>query len=562
MTTYFAWVGAGEKFDSSLHSRCDLDIIKLTIDHQEGEVALATVVVAPFDLSALDQRHVFISYEKRLLFAGRLVGLPAQMAHDLVGLEFTAEPLDSFEKLKALRGSLQQTPYWDPLFVEPMDRDNPAEWLEGRSALYAWSRLDGTVCASDVFQGRHSIDLSPVFFADSLRVRLAETPLSQISVTLVAEWVQEAEGEINIAPKIATAFPGGMINTLTPNALQATWPQEGQRLGRSGYWVEKSRLVSVQPPRTGILHVYPTVTPAMRGWDDEAQVPVWGRFRRTWMTGTLVLGWRYRQKRREILRFTLSQKTQLDGAIHPRIRTLTLRLQELGLSPGAGTFFLTRRGRQAVEHSLERARAYLAASARCLEVEVTLPWEEALDLSLDHTVRLVDPRIPGGCIEGKVIAYQLCQEGVKAYAWVRFAASVGGRADPGPVVSSTDYVDRNYSDTTIFTHHQTASGLVYGDYSHQRPTVGIVDVENLSIHDLVRQVWVSHDALKQIDVLQRQQYPLRHHLQGVLEETPTLISLDLLNLKTDTVAEHFIQLLAMQAWTAPQQVDLSKGGWA
>jgi 4-aminobutyrate aminotransferase-like enzyme len=85
------------------------------------------------------------------------------------------------------------------------------------------------------------------------------------------------------------------------------------------------------------------------------------------MQGTLILGWQYRQKRKETVRFALEQATQLDGTIRPLARTLNLRLQEVA-NPSESTFFLTRRGRQAVEHALEIARAHLAASARCLEI--------------------------------------------------------------------------------------------------------------------------------------------------------------------------------------------------
>ncbi len=63
MTTYFAWRQENEHFDSRIHGRCDLEILELVIDHREGEVALATVIVAQAGLPPPAQRHVFISCE-------------------------------------------------------------------------------------------------------------------------------------------------------------------------------------------------------------------------------------------------------------------------------------------------------------------------------------------------------------------------------------------------------------------------------------------------------------------------------------------------------------------
>ncbi len=274
------------------------------------------------------------------------------------------------------------------------------------------------------------------------------------------------------------------------------------------------------------------------------------------MSGTLVLGWQYRQKRREAIQFSLSQITQLEGTIRPLVRTLNLHMQEIVPSTQS-TFFLTYRGRQAVEHALERARAHLAASARCLEIEVTLPFEAGFDLSMDHSVRLVDPRIPGGEAIGKVIAYQLHQDGMKAEAWVRLAASVGGTPEQPSSLDYTLYVVADYGDTAIPQHYQTPSGLIYENYTHQRPTEGVLEIEKLSVNDILREVLVSQDAEKQIQVLQSQQYPVRQNLKGVLEEVPTFVSLDLLSLKTQAIAEHTIHLDHVRPWTAPKQLNLT-----
>jgi hypothetical protein len=441
--------------------------------------------------------------------------------------------------------------------VDPLDHDLPSEWLEARSALFAWDRVTGKVCLSDLLSGRQILDVTDLLFADSLKIRMGETPLSRLSVQVRAEWIQEGTGEINLTQKIAAAFSGGMINTLTPESLIKGWPGEGQKLGASGYWVASSHLHSATPPRTGILNIYPTVTPELTTWDEETGAPKQHRLRRFWMVGKLVLGWRYRQKRRECVHFTLVHKTQLGQTIRPLTRTLTLRLQSLGLPPWAGTFFLTTRGRQAVEHALEMAKAHLAASSRCIEMEMMVPFEAGFCLSLDHSVRLVDSRIPGGQGQGKVVAYQLVQEGLTSFAWIRAAACIGVPLDTRDFAPKSLYVESAYGEIKGSAFHQTPSGLIYEDYTNQRPLVGIGDLETLSIHDIVREIWVSGDAQRQIRALKNNQYPVRHHLKSVLQEIPTVISFDLLSLKTQAVIEHTIHLNVGE-WSAPQQIYCSK----
>lgn len=555
MTTYFAWVQEGETFDASVHCRNDLEILELSIDHREGEVALATIIVPAANLPEWNHRFVFISSDQILLFSGRLVGLPLVIENDLISLELTAEPKDAFEKLQRLESVLKQPPYWDPGFVAPYDVDNPTEWLEARSALFSWDRALGTVCVSDLFQGRNTVDLTDVFFADSLKVRLAETPLSQISVNLTAEWIQKAEGEVSVGSRIAAAFPGGLMSTLTPDGLIATWPKEGQKIGRSGYTVVKSNLKRVKPPKTGILNVYPTVTKELRVWDEVTQKPKNIRATQFWMSGSLVLSWRYRQKRRETVRFTLKQETQLEGKIRPLIRTLNLRLQKV-VPETLDTFFPTLRGRQALEHAIEIAKCHLAASARCLEVEVTLPFENGFVLSMDHCVQIKDSRIPGGNVIGKVVAYRLYQNGLKSHAWVRFAASIGGRSGHPSLMKDVMYTVPGYGDTAWVSQHQCASGLFYDNYCHQKPNSGIADIDTLSLSDILKNVYVNHDAFRQVQELEKRQYPLGQDVQTILEDIPTVISLDLLNLKTTGVLEHVIHLNIINPWRAPVQVNL------
>lgn len=147
---------------------------------------------------------------------------------------------------------------------------------------------------------------------------------------------------------------------------------------------------------------------------------------------------------------------------------------------------------------------------------------------------------------------------MNAYAWVRFVASIGVDETPSLFLPYVCYADPEYGDTKAPCYHQTASGVVYADYANQRPTQGILEAESLLVDDLLKGVWVSHGADQQIYALRNQQYPVRHNLKSVLEEKPTVVSLDLLDLTTQDVVEHTIFLETVGAWTPPCQVQLSR----
>jgi len=121
--------------------------------------------------------------------------------------------------------------------------------------------------------------------------------------------------------------------------------------------------------------------------------------------------------------------------------------------------FLTDRGQQAFEHSLEIAKARLAARSRAAHVSFSGPWGPLCELTLDHTVFLKDSRLPGGQAKGKVIELQMSASGETGERQVTatLGVSVGtgemdsaeGPSDDslvqsGPFVEA-DYVEKAYA---------------------------------------------------------------------------------------------------------------------
>jgi hypothetical protein len=508
MPTFFSWVSADDAFDPKRHARCDLAIFQLSIQQNQGDIALATLLVkneAPFPV---DRQYAVIAYGEadtpRLIFRGRLSGIPRPVGQSLLELHFTAEPSNAAEQLLVLRETLKRPPYWDTLFIDPLHMDQPTEVLEARSALFSWDRLTGIVSLSDLFTGRAHALIEDDILENSLKVTIGEPPLDAVHVRLMAEWTQTIDGEADLAPALSRRFSRGMINSLTPQSLKNSWPKPYTKLGRSGYTILESSLTEVTPPSTGALNLYPTISPSFLSWDETQQKSVMKRSPRCWFRAKLVVGWSYKQKRREIASFTLKQATAFGTT--GKKRQLALCLQAVGDGPRA-SFFLTDRGRQAIEHAVEIARCHLAGTARCLEVELMIPFEKGLALTTDHSITVKAPRLPNGQLTGKLIAYRLVQEAESTYAWVRIAVAVGAKKpEDAPVVSPGGYVAAAYAPVTPQALHQTASHILFKDYSTQKPREGIPGAHVFA--DLIQKMTIHGDGQHQVDTILANQYPL------------------------------------------------------
>ena len=109
------------------------------------------------------------------------------------------------------------------------------------------------------------------------------------------------------------------------------------------------------------------------------------------------------------------------------------------------SFFDTDRGRAALEHAVERARARLRYKARAVRIECEVPLEDVLDLQIDHRARIYNPRFQGGQASGKVISYEfMIDSDGRRDARVEIGACVGrgGNSDLAEVDTSDFYPPR------------------------------------------------------------------------------------------------------------------------
>ena len=478
------WVKDDAVFDQYSHYENTEVLLNLEICEQEGQYPWARALIKNPRCGLYNQkryRRIFIMVQQQdnlplLLFDGYVMSAPLALTGEAIEVIFVAQPRDATQQRQQLQQQLKVAPYWDTLYVPPEKVDDIVEILDARSALLYWSRTGEPLRLTDIFWGSQRVNRPLNIFRDRFTIHLNRTILTAIHVHVTATWTQHYRGRTNISYHLRRLFPGGLINTLTPKSLQDKWWQPHSSLKHSHYWIEESYLQPILAPATGVLGLYPQTSPQimLSPYDplNKTRKPFGVALKRQWFRSKLVLGWSYRQKRVEHIKFTLQQRTQSHDnqgqAADHHIRTLNLHLQsldsashhrasswqrqtlyckddrighqgqhfkalkdhlsntkfstDLGLWQSENiisadhhnyqaSFFNTTRGLEAVDHALAIARAHLAASARALEIKVEAPFHDVMTLTCDHSIRVDDERLPGGHAWGKVKALRLIVDG-------------------------------------------------------------------------------------------------------------------------------------------------------
>ena len=628
MKFYFCWAGEGVSFDEEIHMREDMPVFSFEIGAQESQIPWMRLRVGnpKQGLNRFSKKNAFLSCRKstgetELLFKGALISVAQKIEGESVELFFTAQPQDMNEKLEILQQELKQTNLWDPLFVAPENKNNPSESLEARTQIFHWSRTTGELHLSDLFQGGKSLQVKGNFYKNSLDVRLSEMPLQGVRVRLKVSWIQRFQGVSDLTYLLRSRFPGGLVNTLTGEDLEAKWWRTGEKLGRSGYWIDHSELREVNPAYTGTLNIYPAMSAKV--WASPHD-PVFGkentprqiRLKRRWYHSKLLLGWSYKQKRTEYAQFTISQKTQSLGTPLSKIRTLNISLKGLDFAGEhdewqpfvrytsgfrvvweneiyrctephrsrarfdedekvhwdylgsahegldqmpQSSFFVTKRGHQAVAHALEIAKSHLASSSRAVEVRLCAPLENLMSVTCDHTVFVEDPRLPGGKAQGKVTSYTLIGDGQKGIfrAEVVLGCCVGAKELPALVTENVcENIAMPYVQEGGPQVCSSPSGILFESFYEQGPKHGILNPQGMAAIDLVEEVRVQGLPDTQNTHLLENQYPQRHHITAALKEVKTNIFMRLKDLRSRANLKHTLYINVLTPWQGPCQIDL------
>lgn len=580
---YFALVDAGVAFDENVHNVEDLSVFNLEISQAEGGIATATVdILNPRTgfLAAGLKRWVWISCLHDdtgiiPLFYGRIIGIPESLQNEIVRLVYEARPANLATQKAALAESMRVRPYYDPIWLNDEQRDDPDFVLEGYSALWHVDRVSHVLTASNIItaeDGVFEFDDADVFY-DSLDVRFTEIPGRVVDVEARVYWEQHVAGELDITQQIyaANAAAGGgnhRIATYTGEGLANDWPDQEDNIG-SGWRVARS----VLKRGDGIWHPVEATTVVMTT-ATASLLPIW-KFKTEFFVAYDAV-----RSRSEILRFTLAAGVQdiLTEPGEDESIKLSFSSNDVGepidppdtanpdgtlpiVALNRRAYFPTERGVQSLEYLMAVARTELLRRARCVEVAFDVPWSRGLSLSCRHGARIQDYRLPGGEATGKIKSYALVLDGDsgEAVARVRIGCTIGEGATVSVVAGDPDYVDTDYveDDYQFFigrTEMPFAGELSFEDFSDTPPNDDGLDFDNLlpaDVIELLEMVFGLDDqktAIKSFSVVD---------IEGVvkaLEEIYSTFRLQLVPLKQgpfETVYDVTVSDLAI-----PRTIDL------
>lgn len=571
------------------------------------------------------------------LFAGRVVGAPSGLSGDFMTLSLDARFGDIDGAIAAAVAPYKVTPGWDPLFVDPARVNEPMEVLEGYHAhlfvdhrnqairvsdallgsavsttaatpglgdimieipaglgfahgvrVRVWYRDDFTehfsgpidsyedgvlIVTADAFAGSTersnwvvSLDIvADDIDGDSINVSVEHKPYTGVKTVIQAQWTQAATDDVSLTEAIKAASGRPTIRTLSnPEDFANNWPPAGGAInGTSGYTVKTSSLVMQNSiESTGEILV---------GWS------TFEAFGIKTYSPELTVTFALQQKRVEAATFTLTGNAQDVIADLSQVQLQEFSLQDVGPelpSPSHGSFFLTDRGREALNHGMQRTRVTLAESQRCVTTEfATIGWPlEVLYLSCDHSVCVHSPKLPGGLAIGKAAQYSKVMNESGRSCSVTLKCSVGKGYTLATAENDNDYVQTDYIGDGYFSGGGAVvntggpAPLAYETFADQAPTDSLVDIATWTSNDFIQSVAIGPQWEAQLDYLIAHaflgpQAYADNTRPGTPEDTlhsniPTALAMELASLASQDELDHDFQITMVGAYGLPKTIDL------
>lgn len=540
---YFAWVANGNTAFGVAHHIADADVFSFEITHQEGDFPALTLEVKNPRVGLLSdgrEQWAWLSWKKPdnsvvPLFHGRLIGVPRDLGHGIITLEFTARPANYEQQKKALAATLRVPPTWDPIFVDPdelklLDSDSV---LDARPQLWHIGRTDKLVTVSHILipeDGQIIIDQN-VMLEESLNVSYGQEPIRHAHVEATISWNQFAKGVIDLTGKVVAAF-GAVgsgsyhVSTYTgggTTGLEATWPKFGDSIG-AGWSVYESRTVLLSGTGTPESFIETKIDPAnavpeegditiedwwatsFEGYDYWYQkaVDAWiaeqiaagvrpARFYLWVLHPTFKVQYEATRQKKEVLSFDVLADIQnliTDDA--PKITDIPVSSNAVTepVDPGIPigdasrrSYFNTARGKRSVDYLLCLVRARMLFAARAVEVSFEVPFEIGVGLSCRKGAVVTSGLLPGGQCEGKIIGYTLRLDDGALTANCTIGCSIG-RGEPLP---GTDPGVETYVSGYVVGYRYMAGAdigsipgeLTYKDF-HVKPVDDEIDFGNMT----------------------------------------------------------------------------------
>jgi hypothetical protein len=542
---FFAWTDADMPFSSAM-LREDEEVFAIDLSQQEGDFASLVLDVVNPQLGLLGpgrKQWCWLSWNNAgeivPLFYGRLVGVPENLAGEVVRLQFVARPADYPERKAALAATLRLLPYWDPVWlVESVD--DPDTVLETRPALWHIDRTTLELTISDLTEGEDgTIDVAESeHFYDEIKIGYAATPLRRINVKGTLSWTQAGSGQVDLTSRLVAAFqaagspfPWPMVSSYTAVGLLGDWPKPEANL--SGGWSVAADALAFAPeyePYTyAVRYTDKGDSTSVKGYDPPGNAGTLlhgGPFREfrgyphefftKWINYDVVftcqplhvdfrVAYAASRKRSEIVAFTVSADAQSilvdPGAAEEESVEYTSNLVDQPIDEGGAlpivnarrnAYLPTGRGQLSLQFLMLLARRKLLARSRAVDITFQGTWEKlAAAVSCRKSVLLHDYRLPDGQAAGKIKSYRLSASGDGArLAEVTIGCSIGYGVALDEAAAGEDVYATGYA--TGYTARTGAEVAVVDGALHYEDLVGtyVVDDDGVDLFNMTPQTVV------------------------------------------------------------------------
>ncbi len=500
MGIYTAFAEEGEAFDPVAHSREDLTVFHARKRQEEGDVAEYDLEVLN-TRSAWPGRRILISEDGTLLFAGYLISNLGQVG-ETVTVQAVAKPADAAARQDDLCQSLKDGRHYDPLALPEELRDNISEVLAAHSKVLDWDPVTGEVAAVDLFHGAGEILIEDAY-EDSVAVTFTEPP-SSVRITATARWSQA------VLQRHDLSHHTDGLRTMTPENLVKSWPRAGEELSPGLVVTESLAQETVdalgEPEREVVIATFEKteedfhLDPEL----DEAPEIAETAFLSTLET-RLVVEHSYEVRRTESTTMEIARPLQ-DGLVLGAPEDIEITMQELRPEDGplipdwapltayaAGdfvewnglvwkslfdhvsgadftksrwmksglpawmsvrrlrSFWLADRGQAFAEYMLERAKARLRHTGRCVRVSCDAPMPaDASRIRTDAVAEIHAPGLVGGVARGKIVDYVLeWGEGGRTMAVTIAAAPGSGEIDSLTISEPTAQIPGEFGSVQV-----------------------------------------------------------------------------------------------------------------
>lgn len=233
---------------------------------------------------------------------------------------------------------------------------------------------------------------SEMYFQDSMRIRHINSRISNINVSIEAQWVQSSDGDINLYHMIAAKFKNGIINSLTD--ISKNWLNIEKSLSKSSYKIMEFYLRQIAAPGKGMA-----CSNLVETQDGQKVL-----FKRFWYDGALKLYWSYSQKYKEYAKFSIKNTTFPYHETSEHQKNISVKIPIKHIQDNSiKSFFSTNDGKIAIRNFASQAFSALLAAERNIEVKITGDFKYLNKITIDDTVELTDKQFQVGKFIGKVV---------------------------------------------------------------------------------------------------------------------------------------------------------------